>query len=357
MSEYWISILKEEDYEDYKRFLEENKTSRYEHSLEIKDLVSKYFKFKPIYLIARENADEKNKDEIVGALPLFEAKSFIEGKRLVSVPFFPFGGVIGKDIECKKALLDKAKNVASNYKFLEIRQRNEWKSELEEGFVKQTPIIDFLLHFKETEGETFNSLDKRVRYDIRKAQKNNLKVKLGKEKELFNDFYKIYLNTKKKRGVPAWPKGLFSEAIEKSNFLVGVTYLNQKPIAGGLFILQPEYKEIEYGFGGVDYKYARLCPYYILLWEIVKYGIKNNYEVLDFGGTTKELNEGNLYAFKDRWCKEKKEIPYYFYSLKKENIPALQNDFKLYKLYGKIWGLLPKWVIKRISPLVIRQFK
>lgn len=350
MERYGISILKEEDYEEYNHFVSDknNKEILYEHSLEVKDLVSRHFSFKPVYLVAKEE------NKIVGALPLFEAKSFIEGKRLVSIPFFPFGGVIGKDIQCKKELLKKAREMAETVRFLEIRQRNELEPELTENFVQQSPITDFLLYFGKTEEETFISLDKRVRYDIKKAQRNNLKVQLGKEKKLLDDFYEIYLNTKKKRGVPAWPYDLFKDALETCNCLIGVTYLENKPIASAFFFLHKA--EIEYGFAGADYKYAFLCPYYVLLWETIRYGIRNNYQVLDFGGTTKEMSEGTLYAFKERWCKKKKEISYYFYAGDKKKIPTLKRSFKAYKLYGKIWSLLPRIVIKKISPFVIRQF-
>lgn len=362
MGKYNISILTEKDYADYNQFIKEDKQALYEHSLAIKELIEKHFKFKPVYLIAREvmevrevneRAEEKEEGRIVGALPLFEAKSFIEGTRLVSIPFFPFGGVLGKETECKKQLLDRAKELAVSVKFLEIRQKEELNS-LAEGFIRQAPIIDFLFYFKETEEETFNSLDKRVRYDIKKAQKNNLKVKLGKEKTLLDDYYKIYLNTKKKRGVPAWPYGLFKEALENCNVLVGVTYLDDKPVASAFLFLHGT--EIEYGFAGADYKYTSLCPYYILLWDVIKYGLRNGYTVLDFGGTTKEMNEGNLYLFKERWCRERKEIPYYFYASNLKNIPLLEKSFGLYRFYGRIWSKLPKSLIKIISPYVIRQF-
>ena len=355
-NKYQISFLQEEDYSSYRQFIRDHPLALYEHSLEIKDLISHHFKFEPMYLVAKEEAldKDKSKTKIAGVFPLFKAHSFIEGTRLVSLPFFPFGGVLGKDFLCKQALLRKAQELAQNVRFLEIRQREELDPELTENFVRQSPITDFLLPFRSTEEETFQSLDKRVRYDIKKAQKNNLQVKIGKTKKELDDFYSIYLNTKKKRGVPAWPYGLFAEALKTCNSLIGVVYHQNKPIASGFFFLHKN--EIEYGFAGADYKFTHLSPYYMLLWEMVRYGIKNGYTILDFGGSTKELNEGNLYAFKERWCPLKREIPYYFYASDSNNVPQLQKSFKVYTWYGKVWSLLPKWFIKMISPAVIRQF-
>lgn len=349
MEKYQVDILREEDQAIYNSFIHDSPEALYEHSLEIKDLITRYFKFTPCYLVAKQD------NHIVGALPLFRANSFIEGKRYVSLPFFPFGGVIGIDDDCKKALLEKAQEISKDGKFLEIRQKDLLGGSLSKDFVKQSPITDFLIELKNSEEEMLNSFSKDVRYDIRKAQKNNLKVKMGKDKKELNDFYKIYLNTRKKRGIPAWPYGLFEEALMTCDTAVAVIYLQDKPIAAAFLFFEKEM--IEYAFAGTDYKYNKISPYYLLLWKIIGYGIKNKYKLLDLGGSTKEMNDGNMYAFKEKWATIKKEIPYYFYSEEKKNLPFLGKSFKLYNLYGKIWSLLPKWLIKQISPFVIRQFK
>lgn len=350
MEKYEISLLREQDYDKYRQFVEENEEALYEHSLEVKDLVTKHFKFKPVYLIAREKITGK----VGGILPLFKAKSFIEGTRLVSIPFFPFGGVIGKDEEAKKALLNKAKRMASKAKFLQIRQRNGLSEELAEGFIRQAPILDFLIYLKHSEIEMWGSLKRDVRRNIKKAKKNGLKFKKGRGRKELDDFYEIYLDTRKRRGVPAWPYKLFEEALKSYDSLIGIVYYHDKPIAAGFFSFYG--KEVIYGFSGADYEKIFLCPYHLLVWNICRYGIKNGYEVLDYGPTTKEMNDGGLFNFKSRWCDEYNELPYYFYAKKRKNVPDFKKSLGIYRFYGKVWGLLPKWVIKKISPFVIRQF-
>ncbi len=346
---YTITMLSEEDHELYAQFVSSCPDALYEHSLAVKDLVQRYFKFEPRYIVAKNSVGQ-----IVGALPLFKAKSFVEGTRLVSIPFFPYGGVIGESDECKRLLLEEAKKLSSTSKFLEMRQHGELSAEVARGFVRQAPIINFYLDLKESEEEMLQSLHKSVRYDIRKAQKNNLQFSMGDTTKLLNDFYDVYLNTRKRRGVPAWPMGLFKEALKTCDTKVAVTYHEGKPIAGCFLFFDK--KTIEYAFAGTDYRHSALCPYYLLLWEIICYGIKQGYTVLELGGTTKVMNEGNMYSFKKRWSTKTEEIPYYFYAREEKNIPVLQNSFKVYTLYGKVWSLLPKWLIKKISPPIIRQF-
>ncbi|MBI2145792.1 peptidoglycan bridge formation glycyltransferase FemA/FemB family protein [Candidatus Woesearchaeota archaeon] len=348
MENYKISFLQEQDYGKYASFLKECPEALYEHDLAIKDLVAKHFKFKPSYLIAKEN------EKIAGVLPIFEAKSILEGTRFVSIPFFPFGGVIGKDIDCKRQLLDKAKELAANAKFLQIRQREELLPELVQEMVVQKPITNFFIDLKKGEPEMFASLDKSIRYDIRKAQKHHLPVVIGTTPLLLNDFYTVYLNTRKKRGVPAWPYGLFQQALQNCNTKVAVTYHQQKPIAASFLFMDKE--TIEYAFAGTDYRYSWMCPYYLLIWEIIRFGIRNNYKTLELGGSTREMNDGNMYLFKDQWATRKAEIPYYFYAADPQNIPSLHRSFALYRWYGRFWRLLPTAVIKRISPFIIRQF-
>ncbi|RLI52897.1 MAG: peptidoglycan bridge formation protein FemAB, partial [Candidatus Thorarchaeota archaeon] len=47
----------------------------------------KTYKHKPVYLVAKEGG------EIRGILPMFLMRSVIFGKKLVSVPSAPYGGV------------------------------------------------------------------------------------------------------------------------------------------------------------------------------------------------------------------------------------------------------------------------
>jgi len=348
MNNLSIELLKEEDDLLYQDYLVHDPEASYEHSLEVRDLITRHFKFKPFYLVA------KNDGKICAVLPLFKAKSLLEGTRFVSLPFFPHGGVLGSSPQYKRVLLVRAQQLAADTKFLEIRQAQVLPTEIATDFVKQSPIIDFFLELKGSEKEMFDSLHKDVRYDIRKAQKNNLTVQLGKEKKFLDAFYRVYLRTRKRRGLPAWPYSLFSEALQRCNALVAVTYLKDKPIAGAFLFLDRE--TIEYAFAGADYRYTSLCPYYLLLWEVICYALPLGYSILDFGGTTTKMNDGKMYSFKEKWSSGKKEIPYYFYASHSENIPQLESSFKLYSWYGKVWSLLPTPVIRLISPIVIRQF-
>jgi len=74
-------------------------------SLMWRNVVEKTYKHKPIYLMAKEDS------EIKGALPLFLMRSWVFGKKLVSVPFAPYGGVCANNKIVEEALIEEAKRI------------------------------------------------------------------------------------------------------------------------------------------------------------------------------------------------------------------------------------------------------
>ena len=80
-----ITELQREDEKAWDSYIYKSSSSTFYHQLGWRNVVKKTYKHKPIYLVAKENG------EIKGVLPLFLMRSVIFGKKLISVPFIPFG--------------------------------------------------------------------------------------------------------------------------------------------------------------------------------------------------------------------------------------------------------------------------
>ena len=87
MKKMQITELKREDEKAWDSYILESNTSTFYHQIGWRNVIEKAYKHKPIYLIAKENG------ELIGVLPLFLIKSMFFGKKLVSVPFAPYGGI------------------------------------------------------------------------------------------------------------------------------------------------------------------------------------------------------------------------------------------------------------------------
>ena len=116
MPKLQITELEREDEAAWDAYVYNSATSTFYHqlrsfliklfkSLMWRNVVEKIYKHKPVYLIAKEDSDIK------GVLPLFMMKSFIFGKKLVSVPFAPYGGVCADNETAERALVEEAKRV------------------------------------------------------------------------------------------------------------------------------------------------------------------------------------------------------------------------------------------------------
>ena len=80
-----VQELRRKEEKEWDNFIEQSSNSTFFHRIGWKNVVERTYKHKPVYLIARKEG------EVKGVLPLFLMRSMIFGKKLVSVPFAPYG--------------------------------------------------------------------------------------------------------------------------------------------------------------------------------------------------------------------------------------------------------------------------
>jgi hypothetical protein len=86
-----ITELRTEEEKAWDSYIHKSKSSTFYHQIGWRNVVEKTYKHKPHYLIAKEEG------ELKGVLPLFMMKSMFFGRKLVSVPFAPYGGVCANE--------------------------------------------------------------------------------------------------------------------------------------------------------------------------------------------------------------------------------------------------------------------
>ncbi len=351
-----LEILDDNSTEDYQRFIEQHDSAAFEYTLKWKNIMERTFGFKPFFVISK---DENNL--INGVLPLFKAKS-IFGSRFVSTPYSIYTPIIAENDQIRDKITDFAVELtkSENIDYLEIRERDE--SLLNKKFMKKQFVFNFSLSIDSGEKEIFKHLPKSsVRWGIKKAQNSGLSFTKGNSSKDLNNFYRLFLKTRKFRGVPGYPLVFFQNIIQEFGFKefgndckIYTTYKNNKPIAA-IFLIYHK-KEVRYAFAGAlhDKEIMQLQPYHFIIWEAIKDACKEGYTTFNFGGATLDTNDGGLYDFKKKWSDKIVSVPYYFYfnTDKKDNN---YNSF-LFKIAGSCWKRLPVWIIKRLDPYIIRQF-
>ena len=370
-----VEQLNKTDEPEYEAFIQNHSSSvAFEHTLLWREVMSANFGFIPYFLVYK-NFNGK----IEGILPLFKAKS-IFGTRFVSTPYSITTGIIAENKSAQEELVSFAKELCLREKasFVEIRERNEKNYG---DYAKISTVFNFSLQLTNNIEEIWKKLPKSsVRWGIKKAQNSGLTWNCGSSHPELDDFFKLFLQTRKHRGVPGYPYDYFRDIINTfgEKVRIYITKKDNKPIAA-IFLIYYQ-KEVRYAFAGATYdkEMLNLQPYHLILWEAIKDACVQDYQVFNFGGATLATNDGGLYEFKRKWGDKVEKVHSYFYYNNQKKSSKLDNgsnnnssdnngnnpgnkhgndkNIVLLKVASKIWQKLPLSVIKKISPYVIKQF-
>ena len=344
-----ISIFSEEDRKDYNDFILKNHNSTIFHTLEWKEIIEKNYDFTPLYVLAR---DDNNK--IKAIMPLFLIKNLI-GCRLISIPFSIYGGAIG-DEEYVKYLIEKSIELYDHYdcRYIAIKQFPFKYSKMYENH-GMTRLIDRwsqVLDLKNPE-LLWNEIHKSNRNSIRKAIKNNVKIKKLSDSNDLSEFQKLELITKKRFGMGAHSINFFKDIVEKynsnGNVEIYLAKYKNKIIASCMTLIFKD--KVFYGYANSDDKYLNLRPNNLILWRVIENSYEKGYKYLDLGATSYK-NKG-LFFFKSSF--NSINVPFIIYYYTKRDIIHLV-DTPLNNLYKKSIRKTPNFILKKISPFMIKHF-
>ena len=123
-----------------------------------------------------------------------------------------------------------------------------------------------------------------------------------------------------------------------------MAFYKNKPIGASIFLNYN--KKIEYKYSAADFEYRNKRPSQLILWEAIKWGCENDFEIFDMGITPKS-NVG-LRKFKAGWGTIEEEVAYTY--LNKNNIVPTGKIGKN-GLLQKIITKSPLWVCRLLGEL------
>jgi lipid II:glycine glycyltransferase (peptidoglycan interpeptide bridge formation enzyme) len=244
-----------------------------------------------------------NSGHIVSALPLYEVKSWLLGKRLVSVPFGTLCDPLAKSHEDFTALVEHALGLKKKlgYKRIELKIfKTADQLDKEKLTLLTTHKHHYLLLDKEFSALT-KGFKRTVRQAVRKAEDSGLRVEDSAGEEGLRAFYRLYMMTRKRNSVPTQPYKFFRnlwEEFQKSGAIsLRLVKKDEKVICGGIILSFKGRTSLE--FLASDSDFLQLRPNHLLAWEAIKRAQESGSEVFDFGRTAPD-DEG-LMRFKTYW--------------------------------------------------------
>ncbi len=336
-----IKQLSTNDEQKWDEFIVNNKNSTFYHQIGWKKVVEETYGYKPYYLFA-----ESEVGDVVGVLPMFLIKDIFFGKRMVSVPFAPYGGVCCGIDDVDNALINEAINIGKRLSvgYCELRHSSY------DFFLNKYSKVDFyvtsILELGDTPENTIQKLARNKRKTIYKSQRNDLTTKFySVDNKIFGDFYMTYIKNMKRLGTPPQGEKFFRNILEYTNSDIVCVYKEDRCCYGAIILF---FKDTL-----IDYMSSALNEYrkyYVTdfgVWAMISKAHELDYKNIDFGRSIKDSQ--NL-EFKRRWGAETISLNYFYPLSEKLNISKLQPSN--YGVFAKIWSKLPLKVTTVIGPRV-----
>jgi len=285
------------------------------HSKEWCQLLNKTYRYKPCYMILPGDT----KFNLL--IPMMEVNSIITGSRIVSLPFSDYCEPLIQEFTFDE-ILDQLKSSYSerNFKYIELRGMNYQ--------ITGSPYSRGYLHKIDlTPGgeRIYSNIRSSNKRNIKKANRENIKIKFSKNARSIKDFYNLNILTRKRHGLPPQPFLFFeniNEILMPGGFCeVAESVYNGKVIASCVFLIFG--KKVLYKFGASDYNFQNLRANDLLFWEAIRHYSELGYEEFCFGRTSEESE--SLRRFKLGWGTTEQSLHYYRYDLKRKRFESNEN--------------------------------
>jgi FemAB-related protein (PEP-CTERM system-associated) len=335
-----VAVASESDQAAWDRFVSVHQTATGYHLWAWRRVFERAFGHEPIYLLARVDG------HVTGILPLVFINSRLFGRTMTSLPFLNYGGVAADSDAVAERLVEASGDLARarHCRHVELRHVS-----------RKFPHLPFRQHkvamLLQLGGDMWERLDRKVRNQIRKAQKSNLTAERGGA-ELLPDFYAVFARNMRDLGTPVYSRRLFEEVLnafpQQAN--VHIVRLAGQAIAAGLTYRSGTTVEVPWASSIRDHN--ALCPNHLLYWSVIEAAVEHGCEVLDFGRSTP--GEGT-YKFKEQWGAQPVPLHWeYHFCNGTGTLPNVGPSNSKFQLAIEVWKRLPLAVATRIGPAVVR---
>lgn len=243
-------------------------------------------------------------DAITSALPVFEVRSWLTGRRLVSVPFATLCDPLIQNPDEFDHLANAVIELGGQLGAGSFVCRTFHAAErISDGrFRELCPYKHHFMSLERPEEEILNSFDRTcVRQRLRRAWNSRLCLEVVENETQLADFYRLYVITRKHLGLPPQPfefiRSLWNNFSPSGNVEILMAGLDGRQVAGILLLKYRDRVSVEYSVH--DERYRNLSPVHFLFWEAMRRSRASGYRIFDLGRTSR--SNTSLMNFKKRW--------------------------------------------------------
>jgi hypothetical protein len=305
------------------------------------------------YLVLK---DQEN-DTIRAALPVFEVKSLLTGKRLVSMPFATLSDPLISTKDDMVHLLEAAISLVREIKasFIEIRTLASSPLIEDERLGIQMFYKHHFLELNRDPEELKKSFDRScVRQRINRALQSGLELRKVCCEDDLRQVYHLYLLTRSRQSLPPQPYGFF-KAIWDVFGPTGraVFWLATKENTPAAALMVFKFKDrVSAELASSDERFKSASPTHFLFWEAIKSSYSEGYRLFDFGRTSP--HNASLMDFKSRWSTKVNDLPHFYYP--KQSCPGSngREGTLAYRVIRQACSNAPLPLLERIGKFCYR---
>jgi FemAB-related protein (PEP-CTERM system-associated) len=292
-----------------------------------------------LYLIAQRAG------RVHGVLPLVHISSRLFGRSMTSLPFLNYGGVVADSDAVARGLLESASELARQRHCHHVELRHTARR-FEDLPYKQHKVSMRL----PLQSGMWEILDRKVRNQIRKAEKSQLTVERGGEERL-SEFYAVFSRNMRDLGTPVYAKEFFRTILGTfaSQTRLIIVRLDTTPVAAGLTYRDGGTIEIPWASSIRDYN--SLCPNHLLYWHAIESAAAEGCATFDFGRSTP--HEGT-YKFKEQWGSSPVPLFWEYYLPGGGDLPDQSPKNPKFRMMVEAWKRCPLWLANAIGPHIVR---
>jgi peptidoglycan pentaglycine glycine transferase (the first glycine) len=226
------------------------------------------------------------------ALPLGKCYFYCPRGPVINFQFPPqFGGQAISNfktnpMEIYEIIFKEINKIAIKEKVIFLRfEPTEFKVESFKFKVERTidvqPSKTLILDLSKAEEELLKNMHQKTRYNIRLAEKKEVKIIVGEEKN-FEIFWKIMEETNKRDGFRLHSKNYYKKMLKLGFIKLYLAEYQGKVIAGNIISFYGD--TVTYIHGASSNEYRNIMAPYLLQWQAIKLAKKQGYLYYDFYG-------------------------------------------------------------------------
>ena len=305
-------------------------------------------------LIPRYLACRSDQGSLLGVLPLTEFRTLSGRREIISIPFHDVAGILCSSEAVGARLLEGALGLTSRAgaSALELRQGPllPW---LPSGPIAPANRINLVLAMPGDEGALWKGLGSKVRNQVRKAEKEGLKLATWDPPDLLDGFYRCFAENMRDLGSPAHARSFFQAMARRfgARLRCFVAADGERAVGGLVAIHYAD--RVTVTWASTLRAERPRCPNNLIYWEALRWAVSLRATHFDFG---RSPVGGGTHRFKLSWGAE--EQPLAWLRLAPSGRPLeLSNagaDPILTRL-SSLWRRMPVAWSARLGPLLRRR--